>query len=43
MLTTIILVAALFVVFGFTRPRAGCGGNCGMCAKSCGSSESDHG
>jgi hypothetical protein len=42
MFTTIALVAVLFAVFGFLRPRAGCGGNCGMCAKSCGSSEPHH-
>jgi hypothetical protein len=42
MLAAIFTVAVLFAIFGFLRPRAGCGGNCGMCAKSCGSSESHH-
>lgn len=42
MLTTILTVAALFAVYGLVRPRAGCGGSCGMCEKSCGSSEAHH-
>jgi hypothetical protein len=42
MLTTILTVAVLFVLFGFLRPRTGCGGNCGMCAKSCESSAESH-
>jgi hypothetical protein len=42
MFTSILIVAALFAIFAFTRPRAGCGGNCGMCARACGSSESHH-
>lgn len=41
MLTTILTVAALFAVFAVVKPRAGCGGNCGMCTKSC-SPESHH-
>jgi heterodisulfide reductase subunit C len=41
MLTTILAVAVLFGVFAFVKPRAGCGGNCGLCTKSC-SSESHH-
>jgi hypothetical protein len=42
MLTSILILAALFAVFTFIRPRAGCGGHCGLCAKSCGSAESHH-
>jgi hypothetical protein len=42
MFTAILSVAALFAVYAFVKPRAGCTHNCGMCPKACGSSESDH-
>ena len=42
MLTTILLVAVLFAVYGFLRPRAGCTHNCGYCVKACGARELDH-
>lgn len=43
MLIGILSVAALFALFVLVKPRAGCGGNCGMCAKACNSSERNHG
>jgi hypothetical protein len=42
MVTTIVIVAALFAVYGFLRPRDGCKHNCGMCSKTCGSAEHHH-
>lgn len=42
MVTGILSVAALFALFALVKPRAGCGGNCGMCAKACGPSERNH-
>ncbi|HEX6909647.1 MAG TPA: hypothetical protein VF142_04620 [Longimicrobium sp.] len=36
MITPIVSVAAfalLFALYGLTRPRAGCGGNCGACPR----------
>jgi hypothetical protein len=42
MLATILVVVALFAIYGYLRPRDGCTHNCGMCSKTCGSSESNH-
>jgi hypothetical protein len=42
MLTAMAAVALLFVVFALVRPRAGCGGDCGICGKACSDSEHDH-
>lgn len=42
MLTTILVVAVLFVVYGVVRARSGCSENCGMCSRGCGSAESHH-
>jgi len=41
MLTSILAVAALFVVFGLVRPRAGCAGGCGGCGGTCTSRDGD--
>jgi hypothetical protein len=41
MWTGILLAAALFAIYGFLRPRGGCAHNCGMCTKTCGSTEPD--
>ena len=38
MTTTIVSVAAfalLFALYGLTRPKGGCGGNCGACTHGC--------
>ena len=42
MVTTIVIVAALFAIFGFVRQSSSCGGNCGMCHKACSNSEHHH-
>jgi hypothetical protein len=42
MFTAILAVAALFAVYGFVRPRAGCSHDCGMCDTACASSERQH-
>lgn len=39
---SIVVVAALFVVYGLVAPpRTGCGANCGACARPCHPPESD--
>lgn len=38
MMTYIVSIGAfalLFAVYGWARPKAGCGGSCGGCSKSC--------
>jgi hypothetical protein len=42
MLTTILVVGALFVIYGVVRAKTGCSENCGRCSRGCGSSESHH-
>jgi hypothetical protein len=32
---SILFLALLFGVYGLLRPRGGCGGNCGACARAC--------
>jgi bacterioferritin-associated ferredoxin len=42
MLTGILSAAVLFMLFGLLRPRAGCGGNCGMCRNACDEEQGKH-
>ena len=45
MITTILSVAAfalLFGLFGLTRPKGGCGGNCGACPRGCALEKGTH-
>jgi hypothetical protein len=42
MLTTILVVAALFAVYGYVRSQAECTHDCGACPKACGPPERDH-
>lgn len=42
MVIGILAVAVLFAVFALVKPRAGCGGNCGLCKNACNSSERHH-
>lgn len=42
-LIAILIVVALFVVFGVLKPKVGCSGDCGACGKNtCSTSKANH-